>query len=460
MIDIDLLIGAEFLYPMTDDMPVIVGGEVAVRAGRIVHAGPAMPAGHWRAATTIEGRGRAVLPGFVNCHSHAASTVFRSQSDDGVGGRALYTVAFRAERDITPDDWRDLAVLGCADMIKAGITTINDIWYEPEALAEAAGACGLRAVIANKIFDVRMENLWQRDYTRHPDVGAARLRDGVAFVERWHGKHDGRITGRIGAHAADTCGPELHREAFAEARRLGVGLHTHVAQSPQEVEHIRERHGRGPAEYLRDLGVLGSHSVLAHLTFAGAGDLDAVRDAGARYAHCPIIYPRRGVYPDVAGIRSRGIVMGFATDWMMNDPFEGMRNAMQALRLRTGNHEALTSRDALWFSTAGAARALGLDGEVGTLEPGKKADLIQVAVERAHMQPFYGDYASIAFYAKASDVTTSVIDGHVVMRDGRVVGLDEASAITAVKRRTPRWAALLEPLGGVARLDACGCPSR
>ncbi|HJS32399.1 MAG TPA: amidohydrolase family protein, partial [Alphaproteobacteria bacterium] len=176
MIDIDLLIGAEFLYPMTDDMPVIVGGEVAVRAGRIVYAGPAKSAGHWRAATTIEGRGRAVLPGFVNCHSHAASTVFRSQSDDGVGGRALYTVAFRAERDITPDDWRDLAVLGCADMIKAGITTINDIWYEPEALAEAAGACGLRAVIANKIFDVRMENLWQRDYTRHPDVGAARLR--------------------------------------------------------------------------------------------------------------------------------------------------------------------------------------------------------------------------------------------------------------------------------------------
>ena len=122
---VDLLVRADYLYPMSDGAPVIAGGEVAIRAGRIVHAGPARPAGNWNAGTVIDGAGKAVLPGFVNCHSHAASLVFRSQSDDGAGGAALYTVAFRMEKEIGADEWADLARLGCADMLRAGITTIN-----------------------------------------------------------------------------------------------------------------------------------------------------------------------------------------------------------------------------------------------------------------------------------------------------------------------------------------------
>ncbi len=442
---------------MTEENGILLDGEVAVRGDRIVYAGPSRPEGTWSPTKKLSGNGKAVLSGFVNCHSHAASLVFRSQSDDGAGGAALYTVAFRAEKDITPDQWRDLAVLGVIDMVKAGITTINDIWYEPEALAEACVQAGLRAQIAYKIFDVRLEELYRQDYTRYPKYGEERLKRGVALVENWHGQKGGLISGRIGPHATDTCSMGLHKEAVAEARRLKVGCHTHVAQSKGEVDYIASEHGKGPAEYLLDIGALDRNSVVAHLTFATQGDLDAVSRAGARNAHCATIYPRRGVYPDIPSIDSRGISWGLATDWMMNDPFEAMRNAMNALRLRQGTFEALSSKQALDRATAASAGVLGLDRDIGRLAAGYKADLIQIDIDQAHLAPFYADYASIAYYARASDVVTSVIDGKVVMEDRRVLGIDEADALAQVRRHLPGWAALMQKLGGTSHPGLCAC---
>ena len=148
---VDLLVSADVLYTLTEDTPIVVNGEVAINGNTIVYSGPAKDNGFWQPKKTLSGKGKAVMPGFVNCHSHAASALFRSQSDDGVGGQALYSVAFRSEKHISTEQWRDLALLGVADMIRSGITTINDIWYEPEGLAEAAEAAGLRAQILSLI---------------------------------------------------------------------------------------------------------------------------------------------------------------------------------------------------------------------------------------------------------------------------------------------------------------------
>ncbi|MEZ5594079.1 MAG: amidohydrolase family protein [Gammaproteobacteria bacterium] len=390
--EIDLLIHADYLYPMSEGLPVYSDAEVAVRADRIVYAGPKQAPGSWQPRQTLSGHGKAVLPGFVNAHSHAASLIFRSQTDDFTAGQALYTIAFRLEKDITPEEWQDLALLGCADMLTSGITTINDIWYNPDGLARAVKDSGLRAVIANKIFDVRMEELYRGDYTRYPAIGEQRLRDGVAFVERWHQHSDaeGRIHGRMATHASDTCSRELHQTARAEADRLQVGMHSHTAQSAREVDYIQHQHGCGPLEYLRDIGLLRSDVVVAHLTYASDADLAAVRETNAGYAHCPIIYPRRGVYPRLQHIESLGIRTGFATDWMQNDPFEGMRNAINAVRLQQGNADLLPCQQALWYYTQGSAEILGLGHEIGSLEAGKKADMIVLDIDQAHLQPFYG----------------------------------------------------------------------
>lgn len=447
MRDIDLRVRAGFLYPMTGELPVLRDAEVAIADGRIVHAGAPMPAGTWRARREIGGPSAAVLPGFVNAHTHAASLVFRGRTDDVAGGSALYDVAFRMEKTIGREQWRDLAWAGAAEMIRAGFTTVNDLWYAPDLLAEACAASGLRAQIANKVFDVALDRLALDDYTHHPAIGEARLREGVDFVERWHGREGGRIQARLGPHASDTCSPELHRRLRAEADRLQVGLHLHAAQSRREVNEIRRSQRRGPLEYLRDLGVLAADVVVAHLTFATDADLDAVAATGANYAHTPTIYPRRGWYPRFAEIVGRRIPTGFATDWMQNDPFEMMRNAVNALRLTAGDAAAMSCRDALWYATAGAARIMGLDGEVGTLAAGGRADLILVNLDRPHLQPFYGDYAALVFYARADDVVASVIDGRLVMEDRRVVTVDETAIHRALCRHTPGWQQRLGELG-------------
>jgi len=458
MREIDLLVEAEFLYPVSEGNPIVHGGEVAIAGDRILHAGPAMPAGTWRPARRLGGRGRAVLPGFVNCHSHAASIVFRSQTDDRAAKSALFDVAFRMEKDIADEEWALLAEVGCADMLRAGITTINDIWYAPWHLAAAVERCGLRAQIAHKVFDVRLEELHRGDWTHLAARGEARLRDGVDFVARWHGAAGGRIGGRIGTHATDTCAPGLLRDARAEATRLGVGMHVHAAQSAGEVERILAAHGCGPLEHLRDTGMLADDVVVAHLTLATDADLDAVRETGARYAHCPTIYPRRGRYPRLDAILSRGIPTGFATDWMQNDPFEGMRNAMNAMRLLRADPAALECAEAIRLHTMGAARVMGLDAEIGSLEPGKKADLVVVDIDRPHLQPYYGAHAALAFYARAGDVEASVVDGRVVLEGGRPVLLDEARALAALAPRIPAWRGRLEALGSRAVFGpGCAC---
>ncbi|WP_426959074.1 amidohydrolase family protein [Muricoccus radiodurans] len=452
--EVDLLVRADFLYPMSPGLPVIADGEVAIRGDRIVHAGPARPAGHWKPARTIARRGSAVLPGFVNAHCHTASIVFRSQTDDGTGGVGLAGIAFRMEKDISDEEWRVLAEAGCADMLRSGVTTINDIWYAPWHLADSVSRSGLRAQIAHKVFDVRLEELHRGDYTRHAHIGEARLKDGVAFAERWNGAAEGRITARIGTHATDTCSASLHREARAEATRLGIGMHIHTAQTVKEVAVIQQEQGCGPLEYLRDIGMLAPDVVCAHLSYASDADLDAMAETGARYAHCPTIYPRRGRYPRLDVIRARGIPTGFGTDWMQNDPFEGMRNAINVMRVRLGDPDYLPTAEALWLHTMGAATVLGLEREIGSLEPGKKADLILVDLNGPHLQPYYGDHPALVFYARVPDVAVSIVDGQVVLEDGRPTRLDPEAALSALDRHKPGWSRTLRSLGG--RCVCCG----
>jgi 5-methylthioadenosine/S-adenosylhomocysteine deaminase len=172
------------------------------------------------------------------------------------------------------------------------------------------------------------------------------------------------------------------------------------------------------------------------------------------------IYPRLGIFPDIAGILRKQVKTGFGTDWMQNDPFEGMRNAMNVSRVQLKDANFLPCQDALWHSTMGSAKVLGIDSEVGSLEAGKKADLIMLDLAQAHMQPYYGDYSALVYYAKSSDVVTSIVDGRVIMRDGVLSFVDEADIIAQVLRARPDWARRLHDFGGSipgGRDFGCAC---
>lgn len=456
MTEVDLLIRAGWLFPVDGVSDSIRDAEVAVRDGRIVYAGPRKAVG-WIAGEVIDAPDSALMPGFVNCHCHAASTVFRAQTEDGEGGRALYTVAFRGEGLIEPEDWARMAKLGVIEMAKAGITTLNDFWYAPDAMGEAALATGLRMQLATEIVDVDKNRVAAGDYTRLPDVGARTLRGGVAAAERWHGQGDGLITARLGPHAIDTVSEGLFRECVAEARTRGWGLHTHAAQSPQEVSVIREAHGCGPVAWLAELGLLGNDWVLAHLTLADDADLDAAAQYDIGYAHAASIYPRRGAYPDLQGARSRRIRTGMASDWLLNDPFEIMRVMLCAARLKAGDYTALTSLEALELATAGAADAMGLGDRIGRISAGYEADMILVDLNQPHMQPFYGTATSLVWHARASDITRSWVRGKPVLMDGQVGSLDESAALADLRARVDHLGDQIRSLGGIARTAACPC---
>ena len=457
-IAIDLLVRADFIYPVDSAMSVVSDGEIAIEKDRIVYCGPRRPAGSWEPKRQHGGSGFVALPGLVNCHSHTASVLFRSQTDDHVAKTALLDVAFRLEKDISDDEWGLLATLGVADMMLAGITTINDIWYAPEKLAPVVAQAGLRAQIAHKVFDVKLENLRNGDYTHYPAIGEARLAHGLDFSAAWHGAANVRITTRIGTHATDTCSEDLLKLARAEATRRGLGLHIHCAQSSAEVDAIRASHGCGPVTYLDRIGFLGQDTVLAHLVFASDAELDLVARADAPYAHASTIYPRRGRYPDLPGILKRGIRTGLATDWMLNDPFEAMRYALNGSRMVAGSPQALSCEQALYLQTMGAARVLGLETEIGSLEIGKKADLILVDISQPHLQPYYASTAALVYYARASDVHTMIVDGNIIMEDRIIPGLPADRAVPAIRNATPGWRRQLQHYGSRAVYGAgCAC---
>ncbi len=454
--EVDLLVRAKWIFPVDGISESIQNGELAVKGGKIVYVGTKIPY-HWQVKKLINMPNSVLLPGFVNSHCHAASTVFRAQSEDGEGGRALYTVAFRGELLVEPEDWAVMATLGVAEMAKAGITTLNDFWYAPDNMGEAALATGLRMQLATEILDVDKNLVPGGDYTRDSIIGERTLRNGVEVANRWHGRNDGLITARLGPHAIDTVSEGLFRECVREARVKGWGLHTHAAQSPQEVDYIKKKTEVGPVAWLGSLDLLGPDWVLAHLTFADHLDLKVALEHDIGYAHAASIYPRRGVYPDLNGAISMGIRSGMATDWLLNDPFEIMRVMLSATRLKAGDYKALSSYDALELATAGAADVIGLGDRIGRLKVGYDADIIAVTLNKPHMQPFYGTATSLVWHARASDVTDSWVKGTRVLTDGNIEGIGEADALEALKSRVNHFGEMIRGLGGRTRTSPCEC---
>ena len=449
-IGVDHVILHATVFPDFEEAAPIDDGFIAMGNGRIVALGPGSTASEWLqpGVNVTDASGMAAIPGLVNVHTHLAAGIFRGLLDEGSRGRGLYDIAFPMEQRLEPEDIYWLGLQGCIEVLKSGCTTVNDIFYFADSLARAVDAIGLRAVLAEKIFDADLPRIGHGDYTRDRERGERKLAANVALIEDWHGAKDGLITCRIGTHATDTCSAELLSLASQEARRLGVGLHIHVAQSPIEMEHVASTHGRTPVEYLSDLGLLGPETLAVHCSNNSDGDLDLMAATDTAYACCPTMYPRRGRFPRLGAFLERGIRTGFGTDWIRMDPWEGMRNAMCAVRLLTQEPEALPSRELLDLQTMGSARALGMADEIGSLAVGKRADVTLIDMDRMHLQPFYGATPGIFHSVYPSDVHTVFVEGNVALRAGVVVGVDEETVLSEVKSRKAKYRQWREALGG------------
>ncbi|MFQ5747749.1 MAG: amidohydrolase family protein [Gemmatimonadota bacterium] len=428
MREVDTLVRAGTLVTMDEAETVIPDAAVAISGGEIVGVGPeAEISGRFRGKEEIGGSDRIAMPGLINAHVHMADSLFRGLVEDLPLKPWLERLWVAERRFVSEESVRLGADLALAEMIRGGITTALDMFWFPESGALAAREAGFRLITGPLYFDFDA-----------PDGLAADVRTerGREWLERW--AHDPLIVPCVQPHNAMTVSPEYMREARALADEFGVLFHTHCAETAAEVASTRERFGTTPVGHLASLGVLDDRTALAHCIHLTDEDVDTLAGSGAAAIHNPLSNLKlgSGIMP-LGKLRIAGVPVLLGTDGPVSGNDLDMWTAMRfAGLLQRGVHrdpDLTPSVDTLRMVTRDAARSLGLGALTGSIEAGKRADIILLETERPHLLPRYDVFAHLAYTVGRDDVATVLIDGRTVMRDRELLTLDERAAMDGVR---------------------------
>jgi len=376
-------------------------------------------------ARVFDADGGIIMPGLINAHTHVPMTLFRGLADDLELMDWLENHIFPAEATFVDEEFvRWGTRLACLEMLRGGTTTFVDMYFYEDAIAEEVDQCGMRALLSQTLFDFPAPD----HETWEETIAAIR-----SFVERWKGHP--RITPVVAPHAPYTVSGDHLIEAHALATELDVPLNIHLAEDEDEVVTIREQTGMTPVTYVDSLGILDDRVITAHMVWPSDSEIELLAANGVGVAHCPQSNMKvsAGIAP-VPEMIAAGIAVGLGTDGTASnndlDLWEEIDTAAKLHKVDTLDPTVVPARDALRMATIEGARAIGLDSEIGSLEVGKQADLIVVATDGYHQQPYYDVYSLLTYSTKASDVRMVMIAGRVVMRDGEVltVNADEVLA--------------------------------
>jgi len=423
-----LLVRQATLVTVNAQDEVLDNADLAIAGGRIVGVGSA-PEG-FVPDRVLDGRDRIVLPGLVNTHTHLSMTLMRNYADDLAFWPWLLERVKPLEDHLTPEDVRIGARLGLAELIRGGTTCFHDMYFHLDQVADEVARCGLRARLCGALFD-------------NSGRGEALLRAAVELHDRWHGNGDGRVTVGLAPHSAYLCSPGYLREILAEAVRLKCGLHVHVAETEREVSDSRERHGVTPVQQLAELGCFGVPTVAAHAIYVDAADRRVLREGGVSVAHNPSsnLKLANGIAP-VQDLLDDGVNVSLGTDGAASNNnlnlFEEMHLAALLQKWLKRDAEALPAREVLRMATIRGARALGLDGDIGSLEIGKRADVIMIDAAQPHLAPRHDPIALLVYSAQAADVCTVLVDGRILLEDRVLCTLDEAALLAQAAEQTRR----------------------
>lgn len=422
MKQIDLVIENGTVLTMDSEGTVIEQGFVAVRDDTITEVA-SLESAPIEAGKRIDARGGIILPGLINAHTHAPMALFRGLADDLPLMEWLNDYIFPAESRMDGDFVRAGTLLACAEMILSGTTTFCDMYLFEQYVAEAARAAGMRCLVGEVLYDFPSPNYGP------PEKGLEYTR---TLIQSW--KDDPLVNIAVEPHAIYTCSPDLLRMADSLAREYGVPLMIHVAETLTEVEQVRETYGKNPFEHLDSLGLLGPDMIACHCVHLQESELDLMAEHDVKVVHNPESNMKlaSGVSP-VPILLSRGLTVGLGTDGSASnnnlDLFGEMSTAARLHKVNTMDPTSLDAVTALRMATIEGARALGLAGITGSLETGKRADLIIVDTNKPHLTPMYNPFSHLVYAAGAQDVTHSVINGRVVMEDRSLLTLDTAGII-------------------------------
>jgi len=438
---VDLIVRGDYVLTMEPARGVIENGAVAIREDRIVAVGAWSDiAAGYRAVEVLPGSGRIVMPGLVNGHTHTSMTLFRGMVDDLDLMTWLNDYVFPMEgRFVDPEFVRIGSELACFEMIESGTTSFVDMYFYPEVIAGVVERCGLRAIIAAPHIDFPSPGFegWDDSFA------AAR-----AFVSQWQGRHP-RITPAFAPHAPYTVSPEHYRATAAAAAELKAPISTHMAEAPSESAFIWERYESSPIEHIAATGLFEQQVIGAHMVQLDQADIEIVAAKGVGAIHNPTSNMKlgAGVAP-VTAMLAAGVNVGLGTDGAASnndlDLWEDMRLAALLHKLESGDPTAVPAPVALAMATSMGARAVGLGDAVGELRPGMQADLIQVDFTRLRQQPLYDVQSHLVYVLDSQDVMTTIVAGSVLMRERKVLTIDEARLRREVQQRRDAIHAALE----------------
>ena len=435
----DILIQNGIVVTMDPRGALLDDGAVAIRDGAIVEIGESGTlAARYDAKQRIDARGMVVMPGIVNLHFHS------DNFSRGVGEHLgleqwLDTIYYPMLAAMSPADVEKAGMLAYAEAIKSGTTCVNDMYIKLTALADAAERIGIRAVLSSEGADLV--------------AGQESLEDNERALLERNGSAGGRISFRFGVEWVPVCSPAYIRRCRELADRHGVGIHVHLNESKAEVEMCRASYGKPPVEHVHELGLLGPDVVAAHCVWLTDREIEILRETGTHISHNPVSNAKLGNgIARVVDFLAAGITVGLGTDDAPcnnnNDMFEVMKYASLFQKATHTDASLLPSAQVLKMATIDGARALGLEDQIGSLEPGKRADVILVNTRVPSLTPLFTGKnsnvtAHLVFAAHGDNVDTVIIDGRVVMRgrvlqtadEQRVIAEATQAASTVIKAR-------------------------
>jgi 5-methylthioadenosine/S-adenosylhomocysteine deaminase len=431
---IDLIIMGDYVVSMDAEASIFENAAVAIDDGLILAIGPADEiTANYSARETLPGENRIVMPGLINGHSHAAMTILRGVADDLALMDWLNNYIFPAEVQFVDTELVRIGTeLACWEMIRGGTTSFVDMYYFPDTIAEVVDSCGMRALISATVID-----------QRSPDAENASdsIQKGIGFIERWKGKNS-RITPIFGPHANYTLNAEQLQATRAAATKHGVGISIHMSESPFEVQYSKDTFGMTSVEFYESIGFLDGPTIAAHMVWPTDIEIPILVERKVGVIHNPTSNMKiaSGIAP-VAAMLQAGVRVGLGTDGAASnndlDMWEEMRLAAFLQKVDRMDPTVLPAATVLSMATRGGALAIGLDDVAGSLEVGKRADVIQVAFDDVHHVPTYDVVSHLVYVTDEQDVASVVVDGKVLMKEREMLTIDtervrsEANALAA-----------------------------
>ena len=421
----DILIEDATVVTVDPRRRVLKNHSIAIDDGRIVEIAGKITG---EAEHVIGGRGRLAMPGLINAHTHMPMTLLRGVADDLPLMSWLQDHIWPIEANLSEEHIRAGSNLGIAEMIKSGTTCFSDMYWHMETIAGCVEKSGIRAALATPLLDVM-----------GPDQRGKLLNEAEEMIKQLIGSDV--ITPFLGPHAPYTCSEELLLSVKDLQEKHDVGVHIHVSETKDEVKNLVQSKGMQPFEYLDSLGLLNDRLVAAHSVWVSKGEMEIMEKQGVSVAHNPVSNMKiaAGVAP-VPEYLERGITIGLGTDGAASnntlDMFEDLKIAALLHKVISNDPQTVPAEAALEIATIGGARALGLDSEIGSIETGKKADIVLLDLRAAHLTPLTNPISHIVYAARGSDVSHMIVDGKILMSERMLTALNEDTVTSEATAQT------------------------